>query len=446
MRTGLPAGEGNVAPMMNLLRKIAPLRLAPSSEDTDRAAAILSKELPFTVHEYASGAECNGWTVPMKWRPVRAEIWKDGVLVYDGMKHPLGVVGYSTSFQGTVSLDELKKHLFYHPGLPDSLVYHCDYFYKQWKRDWGFSVTHTLFDDLEDGEYEIHLETIFETGTMKVLDFFLPGERQDTIVLNAHNCHAAQANDGISGVVVGIEVMKKLQKQRQRRYSYRLIVAPEHLGTVFYLNSLPKGVHRTFCAGIFLEMLGTNGRFALQESFTGKSRIDRAAVNYLRHHYPDYFQDRFRKIVGNDETVWEAPGYEVPFISLSRWPYPEYHSDRDDDRIISEDRMKEAVDVVLGISRIFETDSRMRRHFNGLVALSNPKFDLYIATSDPSIRTAVPEEQRRWNYLMDCIIRYFDGTMTVLDISEIHDLDHGKVYNYIKRFEEKGLVSLSDTV
>ena len=428
--------------MMGLLKKIAPLRLAPVSEDTDAAAVILSKELPFTVHEYESGAECNGWTVPMKWKAVRAEIRRDGVLVYDGMKHPLGVVGYSTSFHGTVPLGELKKHLFYHPGLSDSLVYHCDYFYKQWKRDWGFSVPRTLFDRLEDGEYEIHLETVFEKGTMKVLDFLLPGERPDTILLNAHDCHAAQANDGISGVVVGIEAMKRLQKQPRRRYSYRLVIAPEHLGTVFYLAGLPEEVHRTFRAGIFLEMLGSDNRFALQESFTGKDRIDRAAVNYLRHHHPDYFQDRFRKIVGNDETVWEAPGYEVPFLSLSRWPYPEYHSDRDDERIISEQRLEEAVEVVLGISTIFETDARMKRRFKGLVALSNPKYDLYISTNDPSIRTAVPAEQLRWNYLMDCIIRYFDETMTVLDIAETHDLDHGQVYRYIRKFEEKGLVSL----
>lgn len=430
--------------MMNLLRKIAPLRLAPVSEDTDRAAELFSEALPFTIHEYASGSECNGWTVPGKWKAIRAEIWRDGVLVYDGMKHPLGVVGYSTSFHGSVDLKDLKKHLFYHPGLPECLVYHCDYFYKPWKRDWGFSVPHTLFDKLKEGKYDVRLETLFEPGTMKVLDFFLPGERTDTIVLNAHNCHAAQANDGISGAVVGIEVMKRLQKQDRRKYSYRLIIAPEHLGTVFYLGSLSEKVHKTFLSGIFLEMLGTQNRFALQESFTGRSRIDRAAVNYLKHHYPDYFQNKFRKIVGNDETVWEAPGYEVPFLSLSRWPYPEYHSDRDDEHIISEKRLEEAVDVVLGISRIFETDSRMKRHFKGLVALSNPKYDLYISTNDPSIRTAVPEEQLRWNYLMDCIVRYFDETLTILDISEKHDLDHSMVYAYIKKFEEKGLVSLSD--
>ena len=41
--------------MLNLLKKIYPLRLAPVSEDTDKAAEILCSELEFKVYEYASG-------------------------------------------------------------------------------------------------------------------------------------------------------------------------------------------------------------------------------------------------------------------------------------------------------------------------------------------------------------------------------------------------------
>ncbi|MBF0497293.1 MAG: DUF2172 domain-containing protein [Deltaproteobacteria bacterium] len=121
--------------MMELLKKIYPLRLAPVSDETDGLVPLLTAELPFSVHEYQSGLEHNGWTVPLKWKPLKAEIRKDGRLIYDGMKHPLGVIGYGTSFQGVVPLNELKKHLSYHPELPDSLVYHCDYYYKKWLRD-----------------------------------------------------------------------------------------------------------------------------------------------------------------------------------------------------------------------------------------------------------------------------------------------------------------------
>ena len=134
--------------MLNLMKKLCALRLAPVSEDADKAVDILCNELPFKVYEYESGAEYNGWTVPMKWKPVKAGIWKNGKLIYDGVKYPLGVAGYSTSFKGTVSLDELKKHLFYHPNLPDALVYHCDYYYKPWLKDWGLCVPYNLYNNL----------------------------------------------------------------------------------------------------------------------------------------------------------------------------------------------------------------------------------------------------------------------------------------------------------
>ena len=90
---------------------------------------------------------------------------------------------------------------------------------------------------------------------------------------------------------------------------------------------------------------------------------------------------------------------------------------------------------------ILETDTTLKRHFTGLVALSNPKYDLYISTADPSIRPTIAEEQKKWNYLMDCLGRYFDEKTTLLDIAIKHDVDYLKLYQYIKKYEEKGLVS-----
>ncbi len=433
-----------MAGMLNLLRTLYPLRLAPVSSGLDRCTELLCEELPFTVHAYASGQEHNGWVIPWKWEVRRAEIRRHGRVVYDGLAHPLGVIGYSQPFQGTVDREELKRHLFFHPTWPDALVYHCDLYYKVGQKDWGFSVPQTLSNQLEPGTYEVILETVHEAGTMKVCDYLLPGDTQDTIVLNAHNCHAGQANDDISGVVVGVEVMKHLKSQSERRYSYRLIIAPEHHGTVFYLAPRTKAELAHFRGAVFLECLGNDNRFALQESFTGASELDRAMHQVLRHRHPDFFADRFRKIVGNDETVWEAPGYEIPTISLSRFPFPEYHSSHDTDRIISEHRLEEAVDVVLDLVRILETNSRLHRKFDGLVALSHPKYDLYIPTADPSIRPEVEMEQRQWNYLMDCLPRYFDGRMTVLDIAQKHGLPYEKVLAYLERFRDKGLVDFID--
>src|SRR3990172_162412 len=116
--------------IIKLLKKIQGLPVAPVSRGTDKQNEILRKELPFKVLQYDSGREHNGWVVPHEWEVVKAEIRKGGKLVYDGKKHPLGVIGYSRSFKGRVPLSELKKHLFYKKEAPKDIVYHCDLYYK----------------------------------------------------------------------------------------------------------------------------------------------------------------------------------------------------------------------------------------------------------------------------------------------------------------------------
>lgn len=430
--------------MMQILREIDGLAVAPVSPDTDKQNRILISQFPFKVYKFRSGLEHNGWVVPHKWFVKKALIKKSGKVIYNGKLHPLGVVGYSKSFNGQVSLEELKNHLFYNKNAPNNIVYHCDFYYKPFKRTWGFSVPYNFYKKLKQGKYEIILETKHVIGQMKVLVYTHRGTSSDTIIINAHNCHAAQLNDGPSGYAVGVEFMKRIRRLKTR-YSYKLIIAPEHLGTVFYLASLsPKDIKFfKYCA--FLEMLGNDNLvIALQESFNGDSEIDMAAHHYLKNSKHNYWSDKYKKIVGNDENVWESPGIEVPTITLSRCEkttlYPEYHLDSDNISIISEERLEESVDILEGIFNILEKNYRMKRKFTGLVALSNPKYDLYFRLDDPSIDSKVSKKGLKWNYLMNRLPRYFDGKRSILEIAEEFNLKFEDVYNYIKKFKEKDLI------
>jgi aminopeptidase-like protein len=435
--------------MLTLLRALYPLRLAPVSADTDKAVARLCEELDFTVHEYESGSEYNGWIIPQKWEVKKAEIYKDGKLIYDGMHHPLGVIGYSQSFHGEVDLDTLREHLYYSQIWPDALVYYYRLFYRNWESQWGFSVPQRLYHQLKPGTYQVDLQTVHEPGTMKVCDCFLPGDNPESIVFLAHNCHAGQANDDIAGVVVGVELLRRLAKRKSRRYSYRLLIGPEQFSSIFYLASRTPEELKRFKYGFYLEVLGIDNRIALQRSFYGDSKLDRAAEHYLNHHHPDCYIGDFRQILGNDETVWEAPGYEVPTISLSRANpiksgshYPEYHTSRDNEDCISESMLEESVQAVMDILQILETDSVLIRNFNGLIALSNPMYDLFFDSLDPAIKQSLPEEQELWVNLMTRLQRYMDGSISILDIAEQHGIAYETLYGYIKRYKDKGLVKL----
>lgn len=435
--------------MKELITKLSHLRMAPNSAGLDECVEILKKELPFRVYEFDGGRELNGWVIPKKWEVIEAKIRDiNGNIVYDGMHHPLAVIGYSQSFVGKINREELKKHLFFSSVFEDALVYHCDLFYKPFREEWGFSVPKVLYDALSEDEYDVELTTSFEEGTMKVAEYVLPGDTEESIILNAHNCHAFCCNDDLSGVAVGIEVMKRLQKIPNRRYTYRLIVAPEHFGSIFYLGSLVDCEIKNLKCGIFLEMLGTSGCLALQRSFKGNTFIDRALLNVLKYNQKEYRTAPFRRIVGNDETCWEAVGYEIPFPSLSRSEgnghYPEYHTSKDSPYIIDKNSLEEAVNVVMDTFFIFENNAAMLPNFKGLIALSHPRYNLYKPFWDPSEpnRKEISNSQRKWNYLMDCLPRYFDDDTKILEVAEKHELPFKWVFEYIKEFEGKGLVRL----
>ncbi len=304
---------------MTLLKETYTLDLGVVSRGVDACVRRFCEELPFRVHEFKSGSQCWGWTVPMDWSVQKATIVKDGLVVYDGTTHPLGVWGYSRSFQGTLGVEELRRHLAYSEDWEDALVYHGALYYRPHIEDWGFSVPRSLFGALEEGEYQVDLRTELKPGTLKVLDFVLPGTSPETVVLNAHNCHAAQANDDMSGCVVGVEVMRRLQA-RSNYYTYRLLICPELYGVIFFLNNLSPEERAVLKYGIMLKSVGNVEPLSLQKSFTGDTDLDRAAVHVFSRLPRHGRIGAFRTVYGNDEIVFEAPGFEIPSVSLTRYP------------------------------------------------------------------------------------------------------------------------------
>ena len=69
------------------------------------------------------------------------------------LENNLYLVGYST-FQRQSNFKELKNHLHTLPSQPNATVYH-----KLLSRAVGFCLTQEQFDSLEDGIYEVCIDT-----------------------------------------------------------------------------------------------------------------------------------------------------------------------------------------------------------------------------------------------------------------------------------------------
>lgn len=429
--------------MIERVRRLYPFAYSVTGKGNDDGVSASMNELEFRVHEYESGQDVNGWLIPHACMVDKAEIRHGGKVVYDGALSALGVITQSDSFSGTVDLEELKKHLHWSEEDPNAIVYHWTRLYRPDEKDWGFCLPGNLVAGLEDGAYEIDLITRKEPATMKVLDYVLPGDGNQTLLLNAHNCHPFQANDDISGVAVGIEVMRRLQKIDRRRFTYRLLVAPELIGPVFWLRDLGKDAASVLAGTIMLKSVGNDRDLRLQESFTGDSILDRAAHHVFRHRYGDYDSGAFRAIYGNDETVFESPPYTIPSISLTRWPFAEYHTDQDTPDRLNEDRLQDAVETALGICMTLEHNVCLTPRFEGLVSLSRQglyKTIPHVGEDGVDYSSLAG----RWNRLMNCLPRHMDGRTGLLHVADLYDLPLDEVHAYAMEWVEKGLAEIVD--
>ena len=199
--------------------------------------------------------------------------------------------------------------------------------------------------------------------------------------------------------------------------------------------------------GIFEEMPGNNANAKVTKTFNGDHIIDEAFKNIFRTKYKKSEIVEWRKGAGNDETVWESPGYEIPFVELTRCenqfePFKYYHTDNDTVENLSEKKVGEFLMILQDVIDILENDQKIFRKFDGLLCLSNPKFNLYKERKDPAIEKNLGDDSEKWGHLLDCLLRYFNGKHSILEIANIHDLYFKDLYDYILEFKKKNLVRL----
>ena len=325
--------------MMELLKELWFTRRDLVSDGFDHALAHISKIIPLHIHKIPTGTRAWTWIVPKKWSVKNASIENTkGKRVLDLKNHPLHVASYSLPVNKIVSREELLKHIRTKPERPNAIPYD----FKFYQRDWGFCIAHKRLKKLTDSRYKAVINSKFEKGTLKIGDFTIKGATDNVIAIISHLDHPAMANDDLSGVAVAVELAKTLKKQKNN-YTFKFLFLPETIGSVAYLSQNEKLIPKVKYA-LFLEMLGHNDIHSLQLSRQGNTKIDRIAHSVMKRMLPKFREDGFRKIVRNDEMVWNGPGVNIPTISISRADYepthyPEYHTSDDTLKIISSKRL-----------------------------------------------------------------------------------------------------------
>lgn len=422
--------------MLSILNEVWRIPRDIVSDGYDRALYQLAQNYPITIHEYPTGTPVWTWHIPEKWTCDEAVLETlNGRVLLSYADHPLHVVSYSLPFDGIVTREELLRHLHVHPTLPDAIPF----VFKYYERDWGLCTTQTLRATLTEAAYRVRIRTRFEPGSLKVGEIFLKGAHPKTFVIAAHLCHPAMVNDDLTGVLVALELAEVLRKLPSLRYSYRILIVPETIGSVAYLSHNEDKIP-DMVGGLFLEMLGNDSPHALQTSFQPDSQVDKTLVSALKALDPAGYVGAYRTVIGNDERQFNAPGVRVPMLSLSRVeppdsstrPYREYHSSEDTPAIVTEERLQHSLRVANGLVDAWEQNAYVVNNFRGEVFASG--YGIWI-----DYRTD-PEGHRALFLVME----HCDGQHTVADIAIKLGISFQAVWRVVTLLRDKGLVWLSD--
>ena len=395
--------------------------------------SMISRHIPLEIHEVLTGTPVFDWTVPKEWN-IRDAYVKDstGERVIDFRKSNLHVVSYSVPVRTTLSLSELKKHLFTLPEHPDWIPYRTSYY----QETWGFCLRHHDLLNMRDDAYEVCIDSILEPGHLTYGEYYLSGEEENEILISCHACHPSLCNDNLSGVAL-VTFLAKHLSTRPRRYSYRFLFIPGTIGSITWLCLNEEKVHK-IKHGLVAAGVGDPGKSTYKKSRQGDAEIDKAVAHVLKHSGQDYEIIDFFPY-GYDERQYCSPGFNLPVGCLMRTPhgqYPQYHTSADDLDFVSSESLADSFRKYLAVLQVLE-NNRAYVNLNPKCEPQLGKRGLYrLMGGDRD--TGFDQMSLLW------VLNLSDGRHTLLDIAERSGYTFIIIQNAAAALLQKDLVRMVD--
>ncbi|QNJ16001.1 hypothetical protein SynA1840_00449 [Synechococcus sp. A18-40] len=433
---------------MQNLSKIANLPRHLISDGYDEALDVIAniaseKGLTFKLHSYPSGYDCGTWIIPEKWTLIRAQV-KDamGNIIIDSDNDPLACMSYSCPFDGVVTNDELKKHLYTCSYQPEA----TPFIFKYYKRDWGLCVPQSLKDGLKDEHYHVSIQTVFSEGYLKVGEIIVEGEVSESFVVASHLCHPYMVNDGPIGTFPTMDILQRL-KADGAYYTYRQLIVPENIGSAAWLSSNQNLIPK-LRGGLFVEMIGTDLPLRLHRSFRGNTFLDKMFEKVVLEHSETAVIDDF--VYANDERQFNGPGVDIPMLGLNRsWmsrnqtessAFSHYHTNFDTIDNIHQDNFFEAIKILEHLIFSFERYAvKPKPLFIGEPFLH--RFNAHIDCFDSVDDKQLLEKLSKSNLVMDILFKCGHG-LTIFEIGNDLNESPDTIKSVVNRFVRLGLLSL----
>lgn len=348
--------DGLSRDMHRLMTELYPICRSITGRGLRKTLDVIKRFVPLEVVSILSGTAAFDWTIPKEWNIEDAWI-KDtqGRKVVDFADSNLHVVSYSRPIKEKLRLSDLKRRLFTMPEHPDWVPYRTTYY----NEDWGFCLAHRQLQTMEEGFYEVSIDSSLEDGHLTYGELLIPGSNTEEVLISCHVCHPSLANDNLSGLALTVFLARLVGAIASRHYTYRFIWIPGTIGAIAWLyrnqTSLSSIRH-----GLVVSCVGDLGRFTYKKSRGGDAEIDRTVQRVLGRMFSDSTIVDFSPY-GYDERQYCSPGFDLPVGSLTRTPYacyPEYHSSADNLDFVQPRYLAESLAVYFSVLEALESSSK----------------------------------------------------------------------------------------
>ena len=413
-----------------LMERLYPLCRSLTGAGVRSTFDLIAEEIPITTTEVPSGDRVLDWIVPDEWNLRDAHITApDGTRVVDVADSTLHVVSYSEPVRTTLPLEALRERLHTLPDHPHLIPYRTSYY----ERTWGFCLSHRQLLELEEGDYEVVIDSTLEPGQLTYAELEIEGEGPGEVLVSTYVCHPSLANDNLSGIAVATMLARELL-DRPLRHTYRFLFAPGTIGPLAWLDRNRDRLDRVE-HGLTVSCIGDAGDLTYKRSRRSDAAVDRAMEVVLRD------TGRPHRILpwepwGGDERQFCSPGFNLPMGTLMRTPHGEfdgYHTSADGLERIRPESLAEAVETCLELVEVLETD---RRCLN-LSPYGEPQLGRRGLYRSAGGAVSTPDDERALLWVLNCS----DGGASLLDVARDSGIAYPVVQRAAERLERAGLLA-----
>lgn len=414
--------------MHAFMAELYPICRSITGDGVRETLRLISAVIPLAIHEVPTGTPAFDWTVPKEWN-IRDAWVKNarGEKIIDFQRSNLHVLNYSIPVHKTISLPELKQHLFSIPEHPDWTPHRTSYY----SENWGFCLPHTQLLALQDGDYEVFIDSTLAPGSLTYGECYLPGDTEEEVLISTHTCHPSLCNDNLSGIAVAAFLARRIAELRHR-YSYRFVFVPSTIGSIVWLSRNESKVHN-IRHGLVITCVGDpGGGFTYKRSRRG-AEIDRAVEIVLKHSGAEYKTLDFYPF-GYDERQYCSPGFNLPvglFMRTQHGKFPEYHTSADDLDFVKPSALADSYTRLVEVLHVLECN----RTYVSLNAKCEPQLGrrgLFRAVGGHG--APVVDNALLW------VLNFSDGEHSLLDIAERSNLSFESIKHAADLLAANGLL------